>query len=73
MLKRLKAAVRSLGRRAARGALFSWYYPHLYRKAAKEPVAPDTVIFLDTRRAAFPTTSKCSMTGSLAYLACSYG
>ncbi len=49
MLKRLKAAVRSLGRRAARGALFSWYYPHLYRTAAKEPVASGTVIFLDNK------------------------
>ena len=49
MLKRLKAAVRSLGRRAVRGALFSWYYPHLYRKATKEPVASGTVIFLDNK------------------------
>lgn len=49
MLKRLKAAVRSLGRRAARGALFSWYYPHLYLKTTKEPVASGMVIFLDNK------------------------
>ena len=49
MLKRLKAAVRGLGRRAAREALFSWYYPRLYRKAVKEPVTPGAVIFLDNK------------------------
>lgn len=49
MLKRLKAAVLRLGRRAARGGLFSWYYPHRYRKAAKEPVSRGTVIFLDNK------------------------
>ena len=60
MLKRLKAAVRGLGRRAAREALFSWYYPRLYRKAVKEPVTPGAVIFLDNKEGGLSDNFKVS-------------
>ena len=54
VFKRIKKKILKVGKRWAKDILLSWYFPHIYKKAAKEPITPGKTIFLDNKETELP-------------------
>lgn len=53
-LKRMKRKILNVGKRWAKDILLSWYFPHIYKKEAQQPVTSGKTIFLDNKESELP-------------------